>query len=311
MLTQLLSLYSDFRPYKDQIRSAISDPGIRHEIQESARYLLIDELGLFGYATILDLLKNFAYENLVSPDWPYRDRGHLAITIGAREYLNYLFTIVPRSQTKGADETLFFDAVFSHNLPMVQDIVQKRRIDPVTAEFTRSALLYYDWMTQLGFLKREEFDGTSQSLLAAITAEDIKITEWLLEDPKIHDDYDNSLGLALRRTNLPICRLLLDHFDYTLNLTYLVRVIFSENLEVKFSRAVLKHVLDDSRYRTEAVSSILFEVQAEQVKPYLQDLDPALISELMDVYHKDNDDMRLRFDTPYSMEVIRILRALV
>lgn len=314
----------DFDPYLEMLNPAIEDDRIRQGIVESARYLLIDELGLFGAPVILDVLRDYKYNRLVHPTGEtYQYLADLAIKSGFREYLNYLFGFVPEEQVVPQDSGLFFDAIFSGQLPMLQDFVRKRHIDPATVTYNQGlynqlGLPLYGWVELLPVYEPNELEETSQSLMAAVITENSSIiagnqsiVQWLLTDPAVQDGHGLILGQAARLGNFPIVKILLDHFDYNGGMDYLIDdVIFSDERgepDVKFGRSVLQALLQDPRYRTETMYLILRDIEPEQVEPYLKGLDATLIQELIDVYHTRSNPYTTMYNPKVISELYRIL----
>ena len=80
----------------------------------------------YGYQDIIDL-NNVFYDH-------YFEYLHQAIILDYDVYLSYIYSYLPKEQTVDPDNTLFFDAIFSDRLIILQLITRDRGINLVTAK---------------------------------------------------------------------------------------------------------------------------------------------------------------------------------
>lgn len=125
--------YDDVASYSDQLDHVIS--------VQASKYLLVDELILFSQIEISKVLKKFSYDEIVRHIRSERMLEFILSTDIERMlefilqcqwniYIDYIWDKIDQEER----EDILIGAIINNNMSVVQDIIIRRHIDPVTSQ---------------------------------------------------------------------------------------------------------------------------------------------------------------------------------
>lgn len=213
----------------NRMQDVLTDVTFRMNLFQASRYLLIPELGLFSDLEFFNHTRKVSFSFMIGPDTLESYSWIVDQIIQSDDHLpayrRYMMDRVPYGKTIREDTLVYYWAVKNGRLELMQELIQRRHVDPTTCILTGEAFNELE-------IKVENWDHLcacpSLELVCIYGHEDV--ARWLIQTyPPLLEEADTSYG--------PL--------EYAVEFRHLSIVLF---------------LLKQCQYDTEAVTNILLNI---------------------------------------------------